>query len=532
MLSLSDQLTVPQVFFNQVHVGNAANLLDLLTQQDNKEQGGSLSYYEKKIKPEPDPTDPRLRLEAPTTDDEGDDLKHHSNHSEKSSDECSFGCFVSPDGKSESIREVTMGLINFMPRSTLPFYAKYYNNCFPGSVGVDALMERYPQLKSRRDAVSYGLALQKLGVIHHVCNQHKFKDTKNLYFRLQPFHEPNILNSFKKSFRCYGDLKCTVAPLDPMELVEKLRTMIQGIETRATTPNGVDYIAASEDPMFKVFEEEACELQCISMGEMEEKTKIPFSINLYNVMIKHAYIKVGIPEDSANRGAFFGGIGYDVGGYTLSFDDLEHGILRANTRHPYHFKPIFSKSDPRLSFKVSELDPKIHFVLNCGANSCPPVGKYTVEAIEEEMRIAATAFCLQNNNVVIDEDKYELSLSMLFKWYRSDFCSSPKRLPYKIAEYLTGEKKEKLERMLESKKPIKIKYLTYDWGAFSVNNTRFERAALSNYNVSLLACFKKQAARRLSKSDRSSNSLDITAAKHIEEHFHFEHRDALEDAWA
>ena len=58
---------------------------------------------------------------------------------------------------------------------------------------------------------------------------------------------------------------------------------------------------------------------------------------------------------------------------------MEHGVLRANKGHPASGEPEFAASDPRHSVSLSVVDPRIHFALNCGARSCPPIRVYTEE---------------------------------------------------------------------------------------------------------------------------------------------------------
>lgn len=58
---------------------------------------------------------------------------------------------------------------------------------------------------------------------------------------------------------------------------------------------------------------------------------------------------------------------YNIGGRVYSLDDLEHGLLRGNKPHPSTGKTAFHQGDPRLQFVISELDPRIHFALVCGA---------------------------------------------------------------------------------------------------------------------------------------------------------------------
>lgn len=40
----------------------------------------------------------------------------------------------------------------------------------------------------------------------------------------------------------------------------------------------------------------------------------------------------------------------------------------------------------------SQVDPRIHFALNCGARSCPPVKLFTPDGLHGELQAAAAAF--------------------------------------------------------------------------------------------------------------------------------------------
>ena len=45
--------------------------------------------------------------------------------------------------------------------------------------------------------------------------------------------------------------------------------------------------------------------------------------------------------------------------------------------HPSAGKPEFELTDPRSEVSLTEVDPRVHFALNCGALSCPPIRIYT-----------------------------------------------------------------------------------------------------------------------------------------------------------
>ena len=48
----------------------------------------------------------------------------------------------------------------------------------------------------------------------------------------------------------------------------------------------------------------------------------------------------------------------------------------------------FGKDDPRLEHALEEVEPRIHFALNCGAKSCPPIKTFTNADIDNELKLA------------------------------------------------------------------------------------------------------------------------------------------------
>ena len=91
---------------------------------------------------------------------------------------------------------------------------------------------------------------------------------------------------------------------------------------------------------------------------------------------------------------------------------------------------------------MNECDPRIHFVLNCGAKvawiikeidcwtkimflqSCPAVSVYQESNLENSLNNAARNFV--NDNVHVDGNN--LSISKLFLWYGNDFGKDNKEI--------------------------------------------------------------------------------------------------------
>jgi hypothetical protein len=121
-------------------------------------------------------------------------------------------------------------------------------------------------------------------------------------------------------------------------------------------------------------------------------------------------------------GNFWGKMAYIIGNenQVFSMDDIEHGILRGNRIHPANVRRHqFSAHDPRKKLSVKKFDSRIHFALNCGAKSCPPIAFYTLENLERGLEMAAQNFI--TNETSINNEARSLELSKLFLYYREDF---------------------------------------------------------------------------------------------------------------
>ncbi len=472
MLALSDSLTVPQIFFNEKHVGGANELIKLLEQWDGENaQNGTptpLKRYEEEVKGQPDPSDPRLQpstlpaAKEPTPPPRNEDDKIK----------------IPNSGNTVSVLDITDQLLKVLPSSDLNYLTTTYKNAFQSKDLLDSLMKEFSL--DEEQAAEFGKYLQKRKIFDHVTSDHIFGQNidKKLFWRLQPYQKPNVLNSF----RIWED---RIDP-DSMAVVSRLNKIMQGIQKRATNRNGdFDLASASNDGEYVKFQEGVCELQGIDMSVMDVNTRTAFIINVYNLMIKYAQVKHGVPRNNLERVPFFTKIKINIGGEKFSFNDLENGILRANAAAPYALKRNFAGGDKRTRLSLQQVDNRIHFALNCGAKSCPPVKKFTSTDLEEELRIVALAFCEQDDNVKLEPILNEIYLNTIFNWYRQDFAKTNGDLPKVILGFLRGEKKEMLEKMI-NKKSVKVKFNTYDWSSSVVNSKTFDASALKRDTFILL----------------------------------------------
>ena len=140
-----------------------------------------------------------------------------------------------------------------------------------------------------------------------------------------------------------------------------------------------------------------------------DEKKIAFWLNCYNALVQHK-----ISKDSTlfkSKKEFFEGQSITIGGEKMSLNSIENGILRLQTDSKN--ESLFKQLRP------TKLDYRIHFALNCGANSCPPIAFYDPNNLEQQLTLAEKSFVKSTSSY--DTAKNEVEISELFKWYEADF---------------------------------------------------------------------------------------------------------------
>ena len=268
---------------------------------------------------------------------------------------------------------------------------------------------------------------------------------------------------FKGSERVLNGIGDIAPEKPPKDLSASLREAIGDLQAQFfdLEAGRVNYRAMKGAPEYAAYLQKATLLRDFDLSQLKERQeKLAFWINLYNTMVIHGVIDWDIRESVKERNGFFTRIKYDIGGYLFSLSDIEHGILRGNSRPPYGLFRPFGGRDPRLTFAVRPPDPRIHFTLVCASRSCPPIGFYTSEQIEEQLELATASF-INSPEVEIIPSENLLRISQIFRWYRKDFGGSDTSIIQFLLQYLdAGEKKDFLGAHQEA---VRIRYRDYDW---------------------------------------------------------------------
>ncbi len=114
-------------------------------------------------------------------------------------------------------------------------------------------------------------------------------------------------------------------------------------------------------------------------------------------------------------------------------------------------------------------DPRIHFVLNCGSESCPVFRADLIapDELDAQLNAAAADFVVDPKNVRIDHENQRIELSRIFKWYRKDFVNDLRRqgLPAEqgVIGYIRTIAPRQLRAELQRSADYQLVFNEYDW---------------------------------------------------------------------
>lgn len=180
-----------------------------------------------------------------------------------------------------------------------------------------------------------------------------------------------------------------------------------------------------------------------------EDDKLAFWLNIYNANIQLQLKNNVVAYNKRSR--FFSAKGITVAGKKLSFDDIEHGILRHSKSKLSlgYFNKWFPKMFER-RHRLHKADYRIHFALNCGAASCPPIAFYKPEIINKQLDLATNNYLKQE--VVFDTAANTVTLPKLMLWFKGDFGG--KKGIYSLLQN---------QQLIPANSKPKIKYKDYNW---------------------------------------------------------------------
>jgi hypothetical protein len=166
--------------------------------------------------------------------------------------------------------------------------------------------------------------------------------------------------------------------------------------------------------------------------------ELAFWLNAYN-----AFVIAGVLEHYPDIVSvmdfpdFFKAKRWEAAGKPRSLDEIENEIIR-----------------PR--FK----DPRIHFVLVCAAQDCPPLPAHAMaaETLQAELERYTRQAVNHSKYVEVDPDRKALRLTKIMQWYGKDFVEKDSSLEAFLLRYLDEPARSQLAAGGYS-----IEFRSYDW---------------------------------------------------------------------
>ncbi len=429
MIALTGKHTVPQIFFNEKHVGGADELVSLQPDSFRSLVEHARDY----------PADERSPLLCVSVrSPESNSLIH-----------------CEPDEYYQLMKR-----LHDADNGTEPVFRpgdrvhgfRTHPLSFTGRELVAWLSDIRVLDTTRSKAVDIGNELVQRLYIQPVSKKRRVFSDDDALYRLVTHGKARALN--------LASLAVCESPAPDM-VGERIRRSILALYERYLSEDGqtVNYDGIRQSDEWSAFLQHTYELQRLDLSQLSREQTLSFFINVYNVLVIHTTIVRGVPTGLWKRFKFFSKNTYVIGGNAYSLNDIENGVLRGNSSPPFGWSKPFGPGDPRLRFALPSPDPRIHFALVCGAKSCPAIRTYSATHIDDELNSATNAF-LDSGGIVMK--KRHIYLSKIFDWYAADFGGSNRQILEWILDYLTPARQIQLRALLSSEQ-YTLSYLSYNW---------------------------------------------------------------------
>ncbi len=272
-------------------------------------------------------------------------------------------------------------------------------------------------------------------------------------------HKRRILNCRQYSFRTP---QSNEQP-DTLQLAERALRMALSLQPKG--PNDAD---------LRAFLDCAAALKEADAYSLNEDERLAFFLNIYHVMIMHAYIVLGPPDSSLKWMSYFTTISYQCSDDVFSLAELEHNIIRASMSYPSQFLSRFILPKSHYHFALARPDIRINFALNPGSLSMPSgaVPVYRADLLSQQLDRTSRGFLESTVSVRqrSSRDVY-IVLPRICQWFAEDFGPSGNASDILIAieSYISEEKRKALRVIWNSKRNcydigiFNLKYLSYNF---------------------------------------------------------------------
>ena len=168
--------------------------------------------------------------------------------------------------------------------------------------------------------------------------------------------------------------------------------------------------------------------------KLSKVERLAFFTNAYNAIVLEQVLVHNRPASVLKVKGFFDGIKHTVAGEQMTLNELEGNKIR------------------------SAGDPRIHFVVNCASDDCPPLAPfaYTGKNYKAKLEAQTRAYLTRKGATVVDDKAKTVEVVQLFEWYEKDWGGKAKAKAF-IEKYVP-QAKDKL-----TAQGYTLTFRAYDW---------------------------------------------------------------------
>jgi len=184
----------------------------------------------------------------------------------------------------------------------------------------------------------------------------------------------------------------------------------------------------------------------------DRRIALAFWLNCYNAGTQLLLGERPALYDSSLRFVrFFWAPAITIADTSLSLNRIENGLLRGGrSQYGLGYLPKLLVTTFEHRHRLPDCDPRIHFALNCGAESCPAIRAYEPDRIDEQLDLATRSYL--DATVTYDPTENVVRVPRVFRWFRGDFGGSEGIRAF-LREYDT----------IPDNAAPKLRHLAWDW---------------------------------------------------------------------
>lgn len=261
-----------------------------------------------------------------------------------------------------------------------------------------------------------------------------------------------------------------VGPAPAGEVAVALRRLTRRLEAEALAADGrgVDYRALAGSPTFAELVDTSRLLVGVQLLDFPADAGArAFWINLYNVLVIHGVVALGVRRSVMEVPSFFGTVAYRIGDFLFTPDEIENGVLRGNAPHPATGRELFAPGDPRLALALDPVDARVHAALVCAARACPPIAFYDGDQLDAQLDLAARTFVTHDTEV--DDAARAVRVSIIYRYYLRDFGGEDGVRRF-LVQHAEGEHRARIARAFSSGSALV--HRRYDWDLNGLDDAR------------------------------------------------------------